>query len=251
MFPAMEIADRIHRLGDRYVNWYVIEDGQKLTVLDTGFPAHWEQLPALLRGIGRTLADVEAVLLTHCHADHLGSAERIRNDARARVVFHEEDAGGARRGGISPPVLGMLGAMHRPFFARYLLHIVRVGGAHVAPVADLGTFADGERLDVPGTPRVIHAPGHTPGECVLHVEDRDVLFSGDALVTLDTATGHVGPSLLTPPFVVDQRQALGSLARLEATAAGTVLPGHGEPWRGGVAHAVAMARRRAGRSTGG
>jgi glyoxylase-like metal-dependent hydrolase (beta-lactamase superfamily II) len=240
----VQVADRVHRLGDRYVNWYVIEDGGKLTVVDTGFPGHWDQLPALLHRIGRALDDVDAVLLTHHHLDHLGSAERIRAQAPSRVLIHAADAQGARAGGTSPPVLRMLAAMHRPFLARYMVHIALVGGLKVAPVAHLETFDDGERLDVPGGPRVIHAPGHTAGECVLHLEARDVLFSGDALVTLDTATGYAGPSLLTAPFAGDPVQAMASLERLQATRASIVLPGHGEPWDHGASEAVRLARRR-------
>ena len=240
----MEVADRVHRLGDRYVNWYVIEDRGRLTVLDAGFPAHWPQLPALLAANGWTLADVDAVLLTHAHADHLGGAERLRRDANVRVLVHPADADAARAGGAPPPTRELLAAMRRPFFARYLVHIVRSGGARVPPLAEVSAFADGERLDVPGRPLVVHTPGHSPGECVLQIEDRDVLFSGDALVTLDTATGYVGPSLLTPPFVRDPEQALESLTRIEAITAGTMLPGHGEPWHGGVADAARLARQR-------
>src|SRR3954454_13586734 len=103
--PGVRVAEGIHRLGDRYVNWYVIEQGGRLTVLDAGFPAHWSQLPRLLQTIGRSLDDVDAVLLTHHHPDHLGSAERIRRESGARVLTHDAAAAGARRGGQNPSTL--------------------------------------------------------------------------------------------------------------------------------------------------
>jgi glyoxylase-like metal-dependent hydrolase (beta-lactamase superfamily II) len=224
------------------VNWYVIEDGDRLTVLDAGFPGHWSQLPSLLASIGRSLADIDAVLLTHQHADHIGVAERVRTEAHAPVFVHEADAEGVRKGAENPSTLGMLALLRRPFFARYLVQILRDGGLNISGVEELTTFTDGELLDVPGRPRVIHAPGHTAGECALHIQDRDVLFSGDSLVTLDTSNGKVGPVVFGKPFTADVPTARESLARLEATGAGTLLPGHGEPWNDGVVEAVRVAR---------
>jgi glyoxylase-like metal-dependent hydrolase (beta-lactamase superfamily II) len=240
-----QVTDGIHRLGDHYVNWYVVEDGGRLTVIDTGLPGHWEQLPSLLTTIGRTIGDIVVVLLTHRHPDHLGCAEQIRLAAQSRVLIHGDDADGARRGGIGPPVTpGIARLWIRPAFVRYVMSLSRAGGGHIPPIAEVATFADGELLDVPGHPRVIHTPGHTPGECVIHVEERDVVFTGDALVTFDPSTGTVGPAVLGAPFTEDRAGAFASLERIRATGAGILLPGHGEPWRDGVADAVRLAQHR-------
>ena len=53
-----DAADGIHRVEDAYVNWYLVEDGQRLTVVDTGHPASWKSLLTALRDIGRRPADV-------------------------------------------------------------------------------------------------------------------------------------------------------------------------------------------------
>jgi len=238
-----QVADGVHRLGDHYVNWYVLEDGGRLTVIDAGLPGHWGQLASLLSTIGRTVADIVVVLLTHGHPDHLGCAEPIRRATEARVLIHRGDADGARRGGVNPPMtVGSARLLIRPAFARYVMSLSRAGGRHIPPITELATFADGERLDVPGHPRIIHAPGHTPGECVVHVEERDVVFTGDAIVTLDPTTGRVRPAVLGAPFTEDRVRAFASLERIRATGAAILLPGHGEPWRQGVADAVRLAQ---------
>lgn len=239
-----QVAEGVHRLGDHYVNWYVLEEGGRLTVIDAGLPGHWEQFSSLLSTLGRTVDDVVVVLLTHGHPDHLGCAEPIRQAAQARVLIHGDDAEGARRGGINPPLTPSVARLWlRPAFPRYVMSISRAGGGHIPPITELATFADGERLDVPGRPRIIHCPGHTPGECVVHVEERDVVFTGDAIVTLDPTTGKVGPAVLGAPFTADRARAFASLKRIQATGAGTLLPGHGEPWHDGVADAVRLAQQ--------
>jgi glyoxylase-like metal-dependent hydrolase (beta-lactamase superfamily II) len=64
---------------DAYTNWYLVEDGDRLTVVDAGVPTSWASLEQALPRIGRKLDDVAAVVLTHTHFDHLSFAERARS----------------------------------------------------------------------------------------------------------------------------------------------------------------------------
>ena len=111
-----------------------------------------------------------------------------------------------------------------------------------ARLSEVTTVRDGETLDVPGNPTVLHVPGHTPGSVAYYFPDRRLLFSGDAIVTRHMVTGRTGPQLSARPFNTDTRLALGSLTALERLDVGTLLPGHGAPWTGGTEEAVARAR---------
>jgi len=127
---------------------------------------------------------------------------------------------------------------------RVVFHIARNGGARPPKVANLSTFADGDELDVPGRPRAIHTPGHSPGHCVLHVPAEGAAFTGDALCGWNTVTGAPGPTVPPPEFSNSMAQARDSLARIEVIDAQVLYYGHGDPWRGGAAAAVAEARTR-------
>jgi glyoxylase-like metal-dependent hydrolase (beta-lactamase superfamily II) len=107
-----------------------------------------------------------------------------------------------------------------------------------------GVTAHGDIL--PGVPLLggivpIATPGHTLGHVALHLPDRDVLFTGDALVTCDPYTGRPGPQIVARAATADSATALAVLSVLSASGARTVLPGHGEAWTGTVADAVAGA----------
>lgn len=90
------IAEGVHRLGSALVNWYLVEDGDRLTVVDAGLPRYRGQLDDALRRLGRSLSDVEAIVLTHAHPDHVGFAEALRTEIGVPVLVHEADAEMAR-----------------------------------------------------------------------------------------------------------------------------------------------------------
>jgi glyoxylase-like metal-dependent hydrolase (beta-lactamase superfamily II) len=239
-----EISPGVHRLTNVYTNWYLLEAGGRLTVLDAGLPGDWRAFTSALSQLGRTPADIDAVLITHHHPDHTGNAERLRSSG-ARVLSHPADAP-YLRGEKHLNRDGLARFLWRPWYALYLGRYLAKGITRVPPVAELDQLADGEVLDVPGSPRVVHAPGHTAGSCALFLEDRSLLFSGDALVTLDVTRGprgRAGPQIVGGPFAEDADLAAQSLDQLAATNADTVLPGHGEPWPHGVKAAVELARQ--------
>ena len=112
-------------------------------------------------------------------------------------------------------------------------------------LVEVSTFGDGATLDVPGSPRVILVPGHTPGSAALHVASRDALFVGDAIATYAVTTG--APARRLAPFTAD-RDPGRRLARAPRGRRGElVLPGHGQAWTGGVAEAIRLVRSSAAR----
>jgi len=230
----MEIAPGIHRLGSGLINAYLLAESGAVTIVDAGAPGYWGDLPAELAAMGRTLDDVRAVVLTHAHTDHIGFAERMRRERGVPVRIHEADAAMAR-GEIKASGQSMRPFKVRPLLS-FLLYGMRRGMLRIPPIKEVATFGDGATLDVPGAPRVIHLPGHSAGSAALHVPSHDCLFVGDAMATQSVLTGAMGPQLA--PFSADFDQAARSLARLDGVEAGLVLPGHGQPWRGGVSEAV-------------
>src|SRR5262245_19062099 len=74
---ATEVAPGVHRLGNSMVNYYVVEADGGLTLVDAGLPAFYRELEEFLRGRGKTVSDIDALLLTHAHGDHVGIAEKV------------------------------------------------------------------------------------------------------------------------------------------------------------------------------
>jgi glyoxylase-like metal-dependent hydrolase (beta-lactamase superfamily II) len=234
----MRLAPSLHRLGEEIACCYLVEEAGAVTLIDAGVPAYYTDLTVELTAMGRTIGDVRALVLTHGHSDHTGFAERLRVEHGVPVSIHERDAPLAR-GEAKDPTAGS-GERRLRSLLGYGLWLMRHGGMRAKPLQEVRTLEPGTTLDVPGALRVIHMPGHTPGSVALHAPAHDALFVGDALVTNAVINPRRGPQI--SPFAADPDQALASLANIEQIEAHWLLPGHGSPWTGGVAAAVAAAR---------
>ena len=87
----MKLAPSLHRVGSDLVNTYLVEDGQ-LTLIDAGVAGQWKDLLTELAQMGRSIADIRGVVLTHGDPDHVGFAERLRRDHGVPIHVHEADA---------------------------------------------------------------------------------------------------------------------------------------------------------------
>jgi glyoxylase-like metal-dependent hydrolase (beta-lactamase superfamily II) len=237
-----EVAEGVHRLTNGVANFYLIQASGKLTLVDAGAPKDWALFTGAARTLGKADGDLDAVLLTHAHTDRTGFAEQARTTTGARVWIHEHDVQAARTGEVGPRDGKQSAYLLRGAFWRTALVLGMRGGTKIIPLREVSGFSDGEVLDVPGSPRVVHAPGHTGGSAAIQLEDRGVLFTGDVLCTHNAYTGRVGPQIMPSGLNADTPQALASLANLTGIKAEVLLPGHGESWTGGVGEAIRQAR---------
>jgi len=239
------------------VNCYLIEDGP-LTLVDTG-PNSGKALDELehqLADHGHEIEDLELVILTHQHIDHIGLVEIIASRSGADVAaidvavpFLENFGEDAERDdefagrlmlshGISPDVVTALQSVSRSF---------RAWGARpkvTRPLHDSETLALRDRAL-----EVQHRPGHSPSDTLLWDADRRILFAADHLLA------HISSNaLITRPLDgSDQRtQALvsyfESMRKTRELPAEIVLTGHGEPVTDHVAlidDRIERSRRRA------
>jgi glyoxylase-like metal-dependent hydrolase (beta-lactamase superfamily II) len=220
------------------VNCYLLED-DPLTLVDTGPNSGkaLDELQAQLAERGHAIADIELVILTHQHLDHLGLVEIIVQHSGAEVAaidvaverlanFGEdaerEDQFAADlmlRNGIPENVVFALQSVSRSF---------RGWGARARVTRPL---ADGERMSFRDRSlEVMHRPGHSPSDTVFWDEERRILLAADHLI------GHISSNpLVTRPLDGSRERPqalvtyLDSMRRTRELPAEIVLSGHGEP----------------------
>jgi glyoxylase-like metal-dependent hydrolase (beta-lactamase superfamily II) len=225
-----KLSDNVVRLGSPLVNWYLLSDGEHVSVVDAGAPGYRTQLPQGCRELGRTEQDVAAVVLTHAHADHVGVAEQLRTELGVPVYVHSADEQLARTGKFSGKnEASVLPYLRHAAAWKLLWELGRNGGLKPRLIREVRTFSDGDELDVPGRLRAVHTPGHTDGHVALVAEAAGVAFVGDAVCSYNPLTGALGPQLMPSALTRSNDQALASLDRLQGLGSERLLPGHGDP----------------------
>ena len=237
----MKLTSQVHRIGNDIVAAYLVVDDGGITLVDAGLAGHWRDLERELTALGRELEDIRGVVLTHGDTDHIGFAERLRLQTGLPVYIHAADAARAQGTQRYKPAPGSTGSMRPGPAAKFLAYSMRKQGWRTTYLGDVVPVADGDVLDLPGSPRIIGLPGHSPGSVAVHVPAAKALFVGDALTTRNVLSGRTG--LQPAPFTDDPDLALETLDKLTSlTDVEWVLPGHGTPWNGPVSEVAASVR---------
>jgi glyoxylase-like metal-dependent hydrolase (beta-lactamase superfamily II) len=245
MAPALTaITDHVHFAQTDLVNWTLVTNGDGVLLIDAGFPGHRDDVLASVRQLGFGVDDVRAILLTHAHVDHFGSAIWFAKTHGTPVYCHAAEVGHSKREYLEQAgAAEVLPRLWQPRFLKWTLAISRKGGLVHDGIPTTQALTEDIAAQLPGTPMSIPTPGHTGGHCSYIVDG--VLVGGDALVTGHPLLAADGPQLLPDLFNHDQEGCVRSLAALAMLDTEVLLPGHGSVWRGPIREAAEKAVERA------
>lgn len=239
---VVEVAPGVHHARSAHTSWVLLLDGDEVTLVDTGYPGDRDRVIASLERVRRSPADVAAVVLTHAHPDHVGSAEHLRTAYATPVWAHDAEVAHARGERIEQvSAAALIRRAWRRDVRVWAKDVIRLGGTRAERVGDVTACGEGV-LDLPGRPVVVATPGHTAGHVALHLPERGALLVGDALMTGHALARSCGPRLLPDFFHADPHLARTSLTRLETLSAEVLVPGHGGAFFGTPTEAVRLAR---------
>ena len=223
--PGIRLVDGVHAIGPSthgqsqggYSRAYLFEDGDDLTLVDTLWDEDASMILHYLWSIGRTPADIKHICLTHAHRSHLGGAATLKALSDATVHSHAAEAPiieGTRRAAKIPL---------RPLQPVELIPFRVASQLGLQPHVPCKVDSLVEEDSMVGPLKVLHLPGHTPGNLALLSEKDRAVAVADTIMTW--------PSLCAgwPGFNQDQAEFRRSLKRVIDLEPALVCTGHGDP----------------------
>lgn len=195
--PPLRICDRVYQVGGPEMSSpndccvYLVDGDGALALIDSGCGPGYKAIVANIIRLGFEPADIQTLLLTHCHIDHVGAASMFRSDYGVSVVAPEKDSLPLESG-------------DRLMTAAFMYNI------RFEPLPIDSKLAGGESITVGDSVlNIVETPGHTPGSVCAYTDigKTRILFGQDV---------H-GP--FHPDFgsdIAQWRLSMGKLLDLEA-----------------------------------
>ena len=195
-------------------NVFLLADSN-LTLVDTGFKGRSRQILKEVRQLGYSPSDIVNIVITHHHADHIGSLAALKKITGASVFAHPADA---------PYIDGRLpqpGPARPGWLDKALAPLYKLGVT--TPVAVDVLINDGDELPVLGGTKILHTPGHTPGSISLFLPEERLVIAGDVLAN------RFRLGLPSKAFTVDIAQEINAIKRVASLDFDVIGFGHGSP----------------------
>lgn len=195
-------------------NVYLLVDDD-LTLVDTGFKGRTGQILRKIVKLGYSHSDIARIIITHHHADHIGSLAELKKLTKASVIAHPADA---------PYIDGRLpqpGPARPKWLSRALTTFQWMWAT--APVEVDMLVNDGDELAILGGIKIFHVPGHTPGSISLFLQSKRLVIVGDVIAN------RFGLRLPSYGFTVDLAQEVASVRKIAMLDFDVICFGHGSP----------------------
>lgn len=248
-FPGWDVAARttepapgVFLVQGPASNWIIVRDAAGYLLIDGGYPADTPLVLRSLQRLGLDPADAAAMLITHGHVDHTGSAAYFSRTFSTPILCSAPEL--AHVQGLEKHQVGfgqVLPRIWRPRVLRWMLHAISAGALKAEPAHGARTWTAEELQSLPGSPVPVISSAHTPGHTSYLLPEASALVTGDLLVTGHPLSPSVGPQTLDPIFHLHPGQAVTAMDVLLGLDASLILPGHGPALRSGPAAAVAAA----------
>jgi glyoxylase-like metal-dependent hydrolase (beta-lactamase superfamily II) len=210
--PHIYQFSRLRGMGIWGANVFLLV-GDTLTLVDTGFKGRCIHILREIARLGYSPTDVTRIIITHHHADHVGSLAALKEVTQAKVIAHPADA---------PYIDGSLpqpGPAKPEWLSDKLAAFQELWST--TPVAVDVLVSDGDNLRIMGGIKILHTPGHTPGSISLFLEKEGLVIVGDVL------SHTAGLSLPSKAFTIDLVQEIQSIRRVASLDFNLICFGHG------------------------
>ena len=212
----MKITDNVYSIPGVVANSYLIVDRDGLTIVDTGMTYSEKRILEYVARLGRSVQDIERILITHADLDHYGCLAPLQKASGARTYASRVEADAMAVGQSSRPVQRTVGRFQRL--------IIRMMGKLLKPppIQVDEILSEGQVLPVLGGLQVVETPGHAPGHLSFFAPSAGLLFCGDSMRS--DGRGFRGSSSRNN---WDQSMADASVRKQKNLCAQIVCPGHG------------------------
>lgn len=211
-------------------NWTILTGASSVTLIDCGYPNDIDLVEESIRAVGVAPGDLRNLLITHGHADHIGSARELMRRHQVHAYASPAEIPNVRRDVCHQVTLrDVLPHLHKPRYTRWLISALQGGGTRPVAIDLVTPLRVGLTQEFSGHPVLpVETAGHTLGHTAFWLPKSRLLVSGDALIsshrtTTSTEVAHQLPDI----FHADPCQASITFDRIASADSSVILPGHG------------------------